>query len=114
MKVVNPENRSHRIAIVSRYNPTGIIKLYLYNKATKVESEIYITLLIGGGSIAYTYDILGGYLYVNFDFEFSESDKFRIKILEENKVIYRGKLIAITKETQTQNYLADNNEYYYE
>ena len=32
--------------------------------------------------------------------------------IEENKVIYRGKLIATTEETQ--NFLADNNEFYYE
>ena len=40
------------------------------------------------------------------------NERFKIKILEENKVIYRGKLIATTEETQ--NFLADNNEYYYE
>ena len=72
----------------------------------------YSSLLTGGGDITNTYNILDGYLYVNFDFEFSEADKFRIKILEENNIVYRGKLIATSEETQ--NFLADNNEYYYE
>lgn len=101
MKVVNPNNSSHTIKLISRYYPTTNLSLLLYNESTQVESDVLNT-----------YIIQDGYLHLDFDFTFLENERFRIELVEQNNVIYRGKLIATAEETQ--NYLADNNEYYYE
>jgi len=101
MKVVNPNNTNHDIKLISRVYPVGTLDLLLYNESTQVET-----------SVTNTYIVQDGFLNLNFDFTFVEGDKFQIKILELTDVIYRGKLIATAEETQT--YLNDNNEYYYE
>jgi len=116
MKVVNPNDTRHTIKLISRFNTVGDLNMLLYNESTQVENNIKISPT--GFSLTNHYQIIDGYFDLTFDFVFSESDKFRIKIadfdlfLGVNKVIYRGKLIAITEETQ--NFLADNNEFYYE
>lgn len=101
MKVVNPNNTNHDIKLISRVYPVDALDLLLYNESTQIET-----------SVVNTYILQDGFLYLNFDFNFVEGDKFQIKILENTNVIYRGKLIATAEETQT--YLNDNNEYYYE
>ena len=110
MKVVNPNDTRHTIKLISRFNTVGNLNMLLYNESTQVESNIVIYPI--GFSLTDYYQIIDGYFNLTFDFVFSESDKFRIKILEENNIVYRGKLIATTEETQ--NFLADNNEFYYE
>ena len=101
MKIVNPNNTNHDIKLISRVYPVATLDLLLYNESTQIET-----------SVANTYIIQNGFLNLNFDFTFVEGDKFQIKILELTNVIYRGKLIATSEDTQT--YLNDNNEYYYE
>lgn len=110
MKVVNPNNTSHTIKLISRYYPADSLILYLYNEATQVETSIDIDLI--GISFVNYYNIVNGYINIDFDFTFSENEKYSIKLADNKDIIYRGKLIATTEETQ--NYLADNNEYYYE
>ena len=73
----------------------------LYNEATQVETNVAIIYLVENGVLTFT-----------FDFDFTDSQKFQFKILEGTEIVYRGKLIATTQETQ--NYLTDKNEYYYE
>ena len=101
MKVVNPNNTNHDIKLISRVYPVEALDLLLYNESTQIET-----------SVTNTYIVQNGFLNLNFDFTFVEGDKFQIKILELTNVIYRGKLIATSEDTQT--YLNDNNEYYYE
>ena len=101
MKVVNPNNTNHTLKLISRVYPVGSLDLLLYNESTQVET-----------SVINTYIVQNGFLNLNFDFDFVEGEKFQIKILEIANVIYRGKLIATSLDTQT--YLNDNNEYYYE
>ena len=110
MKVVSSEYTRHTVKLVSRFNTVGNLNMLLYNESTQAESNIIIYPI--GFSLTYHYQIIEGYFNLTFDFVFLESDKFRIEILEGNNIVYRGKLIATTEETQ--NYLADNNEYYYE
>jgi len=101
MKIVNPNNTTHNIKLISRVYPVDTLDLLLYNESTQIES-----------SVPNAYTIQNGFLNLTFDFTFVEGDKFQIKILELTNVIYRGKLIATSEATQT--YLNDNNEYYYE
>jgi len=101
MKVVNPNNINHTINLISRVYPTTSISLLLYDRIEKREYNVINT-----------YIVQDGYVYIDFNFVFEEGQRFRIEVLEGNNIIYRGKLIATTEETQ--NYLADNNEYYYE
>ena len=101
MKVVNPNNTNHIIKLISRVYPVDALDLLLYNESTQIET-----------SVTNTYIVQNGFLNLTFDFTFVEGDRFQIKILELTNVIYRGKLIATSEDTQT--YLNDNNEYYYE
>ena len=110
MKVVNPNNTTHDIQLISRVYPVGALELLLYNESTQIETSNPIFEI--GISFTNNYQILDGYMFLKFDFVFEEGDKYQMKILENSSVIYRGKLIATKEETQT--YLNDNNEYYYE
>ena len=101
MKVVNPNNTNHDIQLISRVFPVGALDLLLYKESTQVEI-----------SVINTYIVQDGFLNLNFDFDFTEGEKYQIKITEDSSVIYRGKLIATAEDTQT--YLNDNNEFYYE
>ena len=101
MKIVNPNNTNHDIKLISRVYPVATLDVLLYNESTQIET-----------SVVNTYILQDGFLNLNFDFTFVEGDKFQIKILELTNVIYRCKLIATSEDTQT--YLNDNNEYYYE
>ena len=110
MKVVSPNNIEHEIKLISRSQAAeNGINLFLYNEATENEDEIALTYLAGFN----TYHFVEGYLHILFNFSFEENQRFSVKITDSKGfILYRGKLIATTEETQ--NFLADNNEYYYE
>lgn len=101
MKVVNPNNTTHSLKLVPRFNPTLDLTLYIYDEYKCVD------FLIENNTV-----FVDGFLYIDFDFNFTEDDKFQIKILENDIIIYRGKLIATEKDTQT--FLKDSDQYYYE
>ena len=99
MNVVNPNNISHEIQVIPRFYPTDELVFTLYNEATQIETDVI-------------YLVENGVLTFTFDFNFTDGQKFQFKILEGTEIVYRGKLIATTQETQ--GYLTDKNEYYYE
>ena len=101
MNVVNPNNISHEIQVIPRFYPTEELVFILCNEATQVDTNVTIIYLVENGVLTFT-----------FDFDFTDGQKFQFKILEGTEIVYRGKLIATTQETQ--NYLTDKNEYYYE
>lgn len=101
MNVVNPNNESHEIQIIPRFYPIDELIFTLYNEATQVETNVTIIYLVENGVLTFT-----------FDFDFTDSQKFQFKILQGTEIVYRGKITATTQETQ--NYLTDKNEYYYE
>ena len=110
MKVVNPNNIEHEIKLISRIQTDeNGINLFLYNEATQLETETTLNYLVGFNN----YHFVDGFTHLLFNFSFEENQKFRIT-LTDNKglILCRGKLIATAEETQT--YLNDNNEYYYE
>ncbi len=101
MNVVNPNNISHEIQVIPRFYPTDELVFTLYNEATQVETNVTIIYLVENGVLTFI-----------FDFDFTDGNRFQFKILEGTEIVYRGKLIATIQETQ--NYLTDKNEYYYE
>lgn len=101
MNVVNPNNISHEIQIIPRFYPGDELVFNLYNEATQTETNVTIIYLVENGVLTFT-----------FDFDFTDGNRFQFKILEGTEIVYRGKIIATTQETQ--NYLTDKNEYYYE
>ena len=101
MKVVNPLDVNHTITIVPRYYPTETLTLELIEEAIDTKNTVNCT---------YTEE--DSLFKVHFTYDFTGKDKYSIKILEENNVIYRGKLMV--SEQNTQDYKQTNGLYYYE
>ena len=96
MNVVNPNNTNHNLKIIPRFYPSGDLVFELDNDQI----------------IDNTYYFDGGYIYLTFELDILEGQKFQIKITENNEVVYRGKLIATSQDTQT--FKASKDLYYYE
>lgn len=89
MKVVLPIDTEQSINFIPRVYPTGAISFYLKNEATKTETLVSNSYVISDGVITLT-----------FTFDFSERDKYQIRILEGTDIIYRGKLFATEQTPQ--------------
>lgn len=89
MKVVNPNNESHTIGIVPRYYGFTDVVLTLSN-LSKDEEEI----------VAFTSSVVAGVVDINFDFTFTERDKYTMKLTEGDEVVFRGQLFATEQATQ--------------
>jgi len=100
MKVLNPNNATHSISLVPRYYPDDVVVFTIYNEATKVNTVIPNTYVIDNGLFT-----------INFDYTFTNKDKFQFKI-EDTDIIFRGKLLIT--DQQTQEYRLTNDIYYYE
>jgi len=101
MIVVQPTILEHQIKVIPRLYPNEALTLSLYNEATKVTE-----------TLDNIYIVQDGYLYIDFEKVFNESDKYKITIKEENEVIYRGKIKATSQEPQE--YKQTKDKYYYE
>lgn len=101
MIVVQPTILEHQIKVIPRLYPTEALTLSLYNEATK-ETETLDNI----------YLVQDGYLYIDFEKVFNESDKYKITIKEVNEVIYRGKIKSTSQEPQE--YQQTKDKYYYE
>lgn len=100
MNVANPNNTTHILKLIPRFNPMGILIFELYNEQTKEKFLPIFTALFEDG-----------YLTLTFDFTFVENQKFQVKIFNDI-IYYRGKLMVTSQNTQ--NFKASNNLYYYE
>lgn len=87
--------------LIGRYSTSKAIVLVLYNEATQ-EQNTPIS----------TYEIINGIMSVTFNFTFAENDKYQVKISDVDGVIYRGKLIATSQDTQE--FTQTKDLYYYE
>jgi len=101
MNIVNPNDTAHELKIIYRFDIPQEIIFDLYNEETQV-SETVTNL----------FSVSDGYLIVSFDYDFIDGQKFQIKLTDNDVIIYRGKLMATTQETQT--FKASNELYYYE
>lgn len=95
MKIVNPANTNHDIILIPRY--------YSYDN---------IILSFNNETIPCYYTTNDGLLIINFDYDFVEGDKFKIKIKDSGEVLYNGMLIATSQDPQT--FKASKDLYYYE
>ena len=95
MKIVNSANSNHDIILIPRY--------YSYEN---------IVLSFNNETITCTHALSDGLLSVNFDYNFVEGDKFKIKIKDSGEVLYSGMIFATSQDTQT--FKASNELYYYE
>lgn len=97
MKVVSPDSGSHIIAVIPRYYGFADAVLTLSNLSKDVDEEV-----------AHTEQLADGVLDISFDYAFNEGEKYTVKLMESNEVIWRGNLFATTQETQdfdiTKNY----------
>lgn len=100
MKIVDFNNTNHTIRLVPRFYPSTTISVQLNNE---VNGQSYAT--------ACTYVYENGFLDINFDFVFTSKDKFSFKLIENNNVVYRGKIFSTIEETQ--NYKQSTNLYEY-
>ena len=101
MKVVNPNDTTHVIKLIPRLYEITSIDLSLYNEATQVTT-----------TVTDAYSITNGISTLTFDFTFEENDKYQFKLVNGSNVVYRGKLIATTQDTQE--YKLTNGLYTYE
>ena len=89
MKIVNPNNASHSITLIPRFDTANLLTLNFFNESNRVTE-----------TVANTYSIVDGNLTLNYDYTYSENQKFQIELLDGSEVVYRGKLIATTQEPQ--------------
>lgn len=100
MKIINYQNVNHTIKLVPRFVPTDVLSVHLYNESLNDTTIVNCT---------YTY--LDGYLFVSFDFDFLDDDRFSFKIMENNSVVYRGKIFSTIEDTQNYKQTTDLYEY---
>ncbi len=89
MKILNPDNTTHQIVLQPRFDPTGSIILSFTNEVDKVVSEVLNT---------YTFE--NGVMSISFDLTVLEGNRYFIKALENNSVIYRGRAFATSQIPQ--------------
>lgn len=100
MKIVDYQTTSHTIRVVPRFYPSGVLTIRLFNEST---NETFVENC--------TYSFANGYLDISFDFDFANKDRFSFKVIENDSVVYRGKILS-TKE-DTQSYKQSTNLYEY-
>lgn len=127
MNIINQNNTNHEIKIIPRFYILDDLVFELYNERTKsifnfkfaeillLQNSHFILMQNADYILMQNSDYyynLGGYYYFNFQLNTFEGEKFQIKIIGNNKIIYRGKLMATSQNTQ--NFKASNENYYYE
>lgn len=97
MKVVYTLDTLHNIIIVPRFTPTNCT-FEMVNEYTK---EVFNPII--------EYYVYNGFLHFRFEFTFSDNDKYTFTLLDENEIIYKGKIIAT--EQISQDYKLSYNKY---
>ena len=110
MTVVNPNNTTHTISVVPRFDVEPV---------TEEVQEDFLTVVITdsfkdvSNSLDNTFDVLNGKLIITFDYDFRSESRYDVVInyVNTSEVIYRGIFIATTQGTQ--DYKLTNDKYYY-
>ena len=110
MKILNPDNTTHYITLQPRFDPTSVLTLELTNEVTKeviviglntdFDADLSGELEMVFGFVGNIYVLENGVLVITFDLEVLESDRFTIKITQEDIVIYRGKVFVTNQNPQ--------------
>ena len=105
MKVISPDDTSHIFYIIPRdYDLSILMELEIYDETTKVRDSFVASYVNENGYIKVTFN--------NSDYtgiDFYENGKYQLKLHQNSKIIYRGKMIA-TSQTP-QNYKLTNGLY---
>lgn len=101
MKIVDPNITTHTTEVIPRFTPIEDISFNLYNESTKVTESITID------AENYT----DGILSITYDYTFTDKSKYKIKLYNSEGVIYRGKILATTQDTE--DYKETNGLYFY-
>ena len=98
--VINPNDSTHTLNVIPRFEPSNDLVVQLYNEASKEVT-----------TPSNTYNITNGKLNITFTFTFVDKDRHQIKVTEGNTVVYRGKLLTTTQDPQ--DFKLTNDLYYY-
>lgn len=90
MKVINPEAEIHEVEIIPRFSPVGEVQLILYNEATQENIILECEFTISDG--------IGNLVFVKNDFV--KGQKYQFKLLNNDNVLYRGKMTVTDQEPQ--------------
>tara|TARA_R110002072_G_scaffold134787_2_gene275784 strand:- start:453 stop:767 length:315 start_codon:yes stop_codon:yes gene_type:complete len=104
MIIVNPNNTTHTISIVSRYD---------VSESSDVIVDIKDSFKGESTDVENTFIIEKGKLSITFDYDFRNEDRYELAISNEDnaEVAYRGIILATTQGTQE--YKLTNDKYYY-
>ena len=134
MIVVNPNNTTHTISIVPRFDVTTVTKeVQAFVDRVSADSGIieddgcikdsiqedYLSLIVTDNfksesvSLENTFEIQEGKVVLTFDYDFRSESRYDVVInyINTSEVIYRGAMVATTQETQE--YKLTNDKYYY-
>jgi len=101
MIVLLPTNTTHEIAFIPRFEPSNDLVLQLYDETLQTTETIDNGYIFVNGLITMTFDLIC-----------TESQKFQLKILEDDVVVYRDKIFVTSQNTQE--FKATKDHYYYE
>ena len=88
--VVNPNDATHSIRVIPRYTPIGALTVSIFEKYSETLTEV---------SNTYTY--VNGYLTIGFDYTFTERDNYKLTIVNDSQILYRGFIFATSQTPQT-------------
>jgi hypothetical protein len=94
MKIVYPNNTTHKIKLIPRFTPVGVCEF-----------------IIEGYTQVIDYQFLDGVFTFYFTFTFKNKDRFSFYIINQGEILYRGKIYATASETQ--NYKQTDEVYEY-
>lgn len=134
MTIVNPNNTSHTISVVPRFDvksplsETSDFVNRVISDGGVVESEAclipivqtdFLTVVITDSfkdlstEVDNVFDVLKGKLVIDFDYDFRSESRYKTTITYTNtgEVIYRGILVSTTQDSQE--YLLTKDKFYY-
>ena len=134
MIVVNPNNTTHTISIVPRFDVTTVTKeVQAFVDRVSADSGIieddgcvkdsiqedYLSLIVTDNfksesvSLENTFEIQEGKVVLTFDYDFRSESRYDVVInyINTSEVIYRGIFIATIQEAQE--YKLTKNKFYY-
>tara|TARA_B110000037_G_C16993487_1_gene454105 strand:- start:35 stop:439 length:405 start_codon:yes stop_codon:yes gene_type:complete len=134
MTVVNPNNTTHTISVVPRFDVESVteeVQAFVDRVSADsgiVESEEctrdsiqedYLSIIITDNfksestSVNNTFEVEDGKVVLTFDYDFRSENRYDVVInyVNTSEVIYRGIFIATTQGTQ--DYKLTNDKYYY-
>lgn len=134
MTIVNPNNTTHTISVVPRFDvksplsETSDFVNRVISDGGVMESEAclipivqtdFLTVVITDSfkdlstEVDNVFDVLKGKLVIDFDYDFRSESRYKTTITYTNtgEVIYRGILVSTTQDSQE--YLLTKDKFYY-